>query len=149
MSLDAFFETHAINLEAWTSPLVRGPPDLRRGRAAPPPRRPPKHYSWLPTLFLRRPTVTDRHEDEVQSDGALWSSKWTETTSVCPRGVACVCVAGLYQPQWNGKLMNAKFGDSWEEVETWIRWAKMARIEPRMPKIPIVRLTDSRCGPPG
>lgn len=83
--------------------------------------------TWLGTLpiplkpadcqlwSLGRPTVTDRHEGHVQSDGALWSSKWTENHQCVSTGGACVRVTGLYRPRWIGKLMNAKFGD-WKKT---------------------------------
>lgn len=142
MSLDAFFKTHTIHLEAWTSPLIRGPPD---------------------TPLAPRNTTADcqlcRYGDRLWLTGMRTWSNLTEPSDlqsgpkplVCVRGGLRVCVraTGLYHPQWIGKLMNAKFGDCWEGVETWTQWEKMLRIKPRMPQILIVRLRDSRCGPPG
>lgn len=72
---------------------------------------PPKYYSQSAALSLWRPTLTDRHEGEAQSDGLLWSSKSAGITRVC----RWVCVR--YWPVsptldpfiWIFEAMNAHF----------------------------------------
>lgn len=67
-----FLFSPSIWLTLWPvmSPLMRGAPEYSSNAL--------KHYSRSPTLWCPspwRPTLTDRHDDEVHSDGALWSSK--------------------------------------------------------------------------
>lgn len=72
---------------------------------------PPKYYSQSAALSLWRPTLTDRHEGEVQSDGPLWSSKSAGITRVCQW--VCVCywpVSPTLDPFiWSFEAMNARF----------------------------------------